>query len=59
MTWDDATDWAAGLSYEGYDDWRLPTLTDVSDDGCNYSYSGTDCGYSVDTSLSEFCAPLF
>ena len=25
MTWDDASLWAANLSVEGYDDWRLPT----------------------------------
>ena len=24
MTWDEAMNWAANLSYAGYDDWRLP-----------------------------------
>ena len=35
MTWDDATNWAGNLDYEGYDDWHLP----VSDTLC----SGSDC----------------
>ncbi len=53
MNWGNATSWAAGLSYGGYSDWRLPTITDNGNDGCNLGYSGTDCGYNVDTSGSE------
>ena len=53
MGWDAAMAWAEGLSYGGYDDWRLPTVTDNGNDGCNFSYNGTDCGYNVDTSGSE------
>ncbi len=26
MTWDEASAWAAGLKFGGYDDWRLPTF---------------------------------
>ena len=55
MGWDAAMAWATGLSYGGYNDWRLPTITDKGNDndGCNFGYSGTDCGYNVDTSGSE------
>ncbi|MCH8493928.1 MAG: PEP-CTERM sorting domain-containing protein [Idiomarina sp.] len=53
MNWDDAITWVTNLSYGGYDDWRLPIITDNGNDGCNFSYDGTDCGYNVDTSGSE------
>ena len=53
MNWDAATTWADGLSYGGYDDWRLPSVTDIGNDGCNFSYNGSDCGFDVDTSGSE------
>lgn len=53
MSWVEANDWAAGLSYGGYDDWRLSSIVDKGNDGCNSGYSGTDCGYNVDTSGSE------
>ena len=53
MDWNTATNWAAGLSYSGYDDWRLPTITDNGNNGCDWSFSGTECGYNVDTSGSE------
>ena len=53
MTWNEATTWASNLSFGGFDDWRLPSVTDNGNDGCNPAYSGTDCGYNVDTSGSE------
>jgi len=53
MGWDAAMDWADSLSYGGYDDWRLASVTDNGNDGCNLGYTGTDCGYNVDTSGSE------
>lgn len=59
MTWDAATAWAAGLSFGGFDDWRLPTInvTDTNSSGqqdCHYSETGgTDCGYNVLTGNSE------
>lgn len=49
MSWREATAWAANLSYGGYDDWRLPTMTDTGTPGCNMANSGTDCGFNVQT----------
>ena len=65
MTWDTTTAWAAGLSYYDsvrnvtFDDWRLPTLIDTGSPGCNEAYSGTDCGYNVDTATSEMAHLYF
>lgn len=47
MTWPNARAWADNLVYGGFDDWRLPKIVDVLTRGCNFSYSGTDCGYNV------------
>ena len=33
MNWTEAIAWAAGLSYEGYNDWRLPSAGDDPDYG--------------------------
>jgi hypothetical protein len=49
MTWANAKAWAESLSYGGFDDWRLPTILDTGTSGCNDAYSGTDCGYNVQT----------
>lgn len=35
------------ISYGGSKAWRLPTVTDIGSDGCNWSSSGTDCGDNV------------
>lgn len=69
MSWLDANAWADGLAINDavrnvtYSDWRLPTLTDLGAPGCNYSYSGSDCGYNVDPYSSElanlYYGPLF
>ncbi len=53
MNWGAATAWADGLNFGGYDDWRLPTVTDTGTSGCNNTNSGTDCGYNVDTTTGE------
>lgn len=64
MTWQDAMTWVDNLSYfdsvrnTTYSDWRLPTLSDLGMPGCNYSYSGSDCGYNVSIADSEL-AHLF
>ncbi len=54
MEWEAANMWAAGLSYtvgtNVFDDWRLPSIVDTGMPGCEeYAYSGTDCGYNVQT----------
>ena len=49
MTWDEATAWAANLSYGGYDDWRLPSIIDTGTLGVNWTNVGTDAGYNVQT----------
>ncbi len=50
MNWPGAKFWIDAMnqaSYLGYNDWRLPTMIDVGDDGCNISWEGTDCGANV------------
>lgn len=65
MTWSQANTWAAQLSFynplthETIDDWRLPTTTDTGTAGCNFAYSGTDCGYNVDPNSSEMAHLFF
>jgi hypothetical protein len=55
MTWADANSWAAGLNPygSGITGWRLPTVTDTGTPGCDFAYTGTDCGYNVDTATGE------
>ncbi len=70
--WQNQFNWAAGLNSSGVltynlnpgitvswtGDWRLHQVIDIGNDGCNWGYSGTDCGYNVDTSTGEM-AHLF
>lgn len=55
MNWQDAVAWAANLTYYDsvrgvtYDDWRLPTMVNTGSVTCDFAYSGTDCGYNVQT----------
>jgi MYXO-CTERM domain-containing protein len=57
MSWDAAQAWVAQLDIHGTTGWRLPTMVDVGNDGCTVSSqaggANTDCGYNIDTSLSE------
>lgn len=56
MTWGAALHWIDAMNaanYLGYDDWRLPTIIDTGTSGCSLAYSGTDCGWNVDTASSE------
>jgi hypothetical protein len=68
MTWSEANAWAANLSFynpltkQTYNNWRLPTTTDMGAAGCtNLSnpFSGTDCGYNVDPASSEMAYLYF
>jgi hypothetical protein len=59
MTWWGAQAWAANLSYGGYDDWRLPTITDTGASGCDLSTNGTDCGFNSATATSELAHMYF
>jgi hypothetical protein len=54
MDWTAAKTWAGGLNPGGYTGWRLPTMIDTGSVGCNFAYSGTDCGYNVQTQSFEF-----
>ena len=58
LTWSQANTWADNLVVAGFVNWRLPIVVDVGNDGCNWGYTGTDCGWNVNTSTSEM-AHLF
>ena len=51
MNWATAKSWAEGLSYTigsvVVDDWVLPSVLDIGNNGCDFGYVGTDCGYNV------------
>jgi len=56
MTWVAAQGWIASLNtanYLGRNNWRLPTVADTGTSGCNFAYTGTDCGYNVELATSE------
>ncbi len=52
MTWSASLAWIASLNtanHLGVSDWRLPFIVDTGTPGCDFGYSGTDCGYNVQT----------
>ncbi len=49
MDWDTAKTWANNLNVNGITGWRLPTMVDTGAPGCDEAYTGTDCGYNVQT----------
>jgi hypothetical protein len=56
MSWFAAQDWIAAMNtanYKGYNNWRLPNVTDINNDGCIFSYNGPDCGFNVDPTTGE------
>jgi len=59
LNWSSSTQWASDLTYGGYDDWRLPTLTPFNSSNLNnfnstFSFNGTtDRGFNTVGSNSE------
>lgn len=56
MAWDKANEWIAAMNsaaYLGASDWRLPFMLDTGAAGCDLAYSGTDCGYNVQTKSGD------
>ena len=51
MSWNEAIGWVSTLNIGGVTGWRLPTTTDVGNDGATYSnlYEGVDYGYNITT----------
>jgi hypothetical protein len=45
--------WLNTGNHLGVNDWRLSIVTDTGTAGCNFGYTGTDCGYNVDVSTGE------
>lgn len=52
MTWGKANEWISAMNtaaYLGAGDWRLPFITDTGASGCDLAFTGTDCGWNVQT----------
>lgn len=46
-------------AYLGTADWRLPTFTDTGAPGCDFEFTGTDCGYNVDLASGEMARMFY
>ena len=56
MSWDQATTWASNLTFGGYSDWRLPTLSPLNGSSFNVSFTfddSSDRGYNTNPNFSE------
>jgi hypothetical protein len=55
MNWTTANTWAANLNpySSNITGWRLPTVTDTGTSGCDLAFTGTDCGWNVNTATGE------
>lgn len=54
MHWGAANSWAGSLTTGGFTDWRLPTVIDTGNSGCQLSYTGGfDCGVKVQTKSGD------
>ncbi|MGN6827028.1 PEP-CTERM sorting domain-containing protein [Paucibacter sp. M5-1] len=62
MDWATANQWASdlvtGSGATQISDWRLPGMTIANISSCEFEFAGTNCGYNVNPSSSEF-AHLF
>lgn len=47
------------ISYGGGSLWSLPGVTDTGAPGCDFAYSGTDCGWNVDTNTDPLAQLYF
>jgi hypothetical protein len=47
------------IGYGGSHDWHLPYVNGTFKDGCNFAYSGQDCGYNVSTNTNEMAQLYF
>lgn len=59
MSWPKANEWIAAMNvanYLGLNDWRLPVIIDTGTPACNFAYTGTDCGYNVQTKSTPVSA---
>jgi hypothetical protein len=62
MDWNTAKAWIAAMNsadYLGVSNWRLPAVTDTGPPGCDFAYTGTDCGYNVDLATSEMARMFY
>ncbi len=52
MSWYRANKWIGAMNAANFleaHDWRLPSIVDTATRGCDWAFSGTDCGYNVQT----------
>ena len=62
MTWSTAQLWVAAAnanSLFSLSNWRLPSVIDFGNDGCNFGFSSSDCGHNVDPTSGEYAALFF
>lgn len=47
LDWYEINNLISAININAITGWRLPTMVDTGSPGCDWSYSGTDCGYNV------------